>query len=231
VAAALGADSATGDAPPAAIAVEPLRAPFVMIGETVIVSVGKHLSIVEGRHDFKYVRRLERDGAAERCTFQWPILAPKDVDSLADLIALTQSKLHTGTADYEPDDFAEWTELGEAPLRFLPDDVRVVFLIFRLPRAVLRDRLTLTLRYLQPHFRFGGREVSACLPFLPDFEAFKNEFLYSRTDFTVEFEAVDAVRLHRLSANETVVQDTPQRLRMNPIHREIIAVEVTEPPP
>jgi hypothetical protein len=71
--------------------------------------------------------------------------------------------------------------------------------------------------------------VSAWLPLLPDFEALKNEFLYSRVDFTVEFEAVDAVRLHRLSANESVVQETPQRVQVHPIHWENIAVEVEEP--
>jgi hypothetical protein len=73
--------------------------------------------------------------------------------------------------------------------------------------------------------------VSAYLPLLPDFEAFKNEFLFSRIDFGVEFEAVDAVRLHRLSANAAVVQETPQRMKVNPVHRESIAVEVAEPPP
>jgi hypothetical protein len=71
--------------------------------------------------------------------------------------------------------------------------------------------------------------VSAWLPLLPDFDAFKNEFLYSRVDFTVEFEAVDAVQLHRLSINESVVQETPHRVKVHPVHRENIAVAVEEP--
>jgi hypothetical protein len=104
-------------------------------------------------------------------------------------------------------------------------------LIFRLPRAILRDRFSLSVRYFQPHFRLGGREISAYLPLLPDFETFKNEFLFSRIDFSVEFEAVGAVRLHRLSANTAVAQETPQRVKVNPVHQERIAVEVTEPPP
>ncbi|HUJ42943.1 MAG TPA: hypothetical protein VLW52_04970 [Opitutaceae bacterium] len=227
---ALGTESLAAEAPPSAIAVEPLRSPFVVIGEAVSVSVGKHLSIVEGRYDFRYVRRLERGGASERCTFEYPVFAPRDADSLADLIALTQPKLHVGAVAYEPEDFALWTEFDEKPPPFLPEDMRVVLLIFRLPRAVLRDRFTLDVRYFQPHFRFGGREVSAYLPLLPDFEPFKNEFLYSRPDFTVEFQAVDAVHLRRLSVNEAVALDTPQRVKINPIHREIIAVEVAEPP-
>jgi hypothetical protein len=228
---ALRADSAAGETPPSAIAVEPLRSPFVMIGGSVSVSVGRHLSLVEGRLDFRYVRRLERGSASERCTFECAIFAPKDADSLADLTALTQARLHVGAVDYEPDDFAVWLDSDEKPVQFLPDDTRIVILIFRLPRAVLRERFTLGIRYFQPHFRFGGREISACLPLLPDFEAYKNELLYSRTDFTVEFEAVDAVRLHRLTANEAVVQETPQRVKVNPVHRENIAVEVMEPPP
>lgn len=224
-------DAAAEEAPQSSIAVEELRSPFVMIGETVSVSVGKHLSIVEGRDDFRYVRRLDPSAASGRCTFAYPIFAPKDADSLADLVALTQIKLRVGEVEYEPDDFAMWPDNGEKPMQLLPDDMRVVLMIFRLPRAILRDRINLRVRYFQPHFRFGGREVSAYLPLLPDFEAFKNEFLYSRTDFTVEFEVVDAVRLHRLSVNDAVVQETPRRVKVNPVHRESIAVEVTEPPP
>lgn len=218
------------EAPQSSIAVEALRSPFVMIGETVSVSVGKHLSIVEGRYDFKYVRRLDPGAASRHCTFAYPVFVPKDAESLADLIALTQIKLRVGEVEYEPDDFGVWPDNDEKPVQLLPDDTRVVLLIFRLPRAILRDRFNLSVRYFQPHFRLGGREVSAYLPLLPDFEAFKNEFLFSRIDFGVEFEAVDAVRLHRLSANTAVVQETRQRVKVNPVHRESIAVEVAEPP-
>jgi hypothetical protein len=210
--------------------VEALRSPFVMIGETVSVSVGKQLSIVEGRYDFRYVRRLERGAASERCTFEFPVFAPRSADSLADLIALTQIKLRVGTVEYEPDAFGVWPETDEKPAQWLPEDTRIVILIFRLPQAILRERFTLNVRYFQPHFHFGGSEVAAYLPLLPDFETFKNEFLYSRTDFTVEFEAVDAVRLHRLSVNEAVLQETPQRVKVNPVHRENIAMEIAEPP-
>ncbi|HUL52204.1 MAG TPA: hypothetical protein VLT83_02225 [Opitutaceae bacterium] len=223
------ADPPAAETPPPALAVEALRSPFVMIGESVSVSVGRHVSIVESRSDFKYVRRLERDGAAERCTFEYPVCVPKDVDSLADAIAVTQPRLHVGSVDYEPEDIGWSPESDERP-RFLPEDAQILYLIFRLPRAILRDRLTLNLRYFQPHYRFAGREVSAWLPLLPDFEAFKNEFLYSRSDFTVEFEAVDPVRLHRLSSNEAVAQDSPTRVKLNPVHREFIAIEVLEPP-
>ena len=66
----------------------------------------------------------------------------------------------------------------------------------------------------------------AFLPLLPDFELLKNELLFSRVDFTVEFEAVDAVRLRRLSANESVGQETPQRVTVHPVDRENIAIEV-----
>ena len=61
---------------------------------------------------------------------------------------------------------------------------------------------------------------------LPDFEALKNELLFSRTDFTIDFEAVDAVRLRRLSANSSVDRETPQRLILHPVHLENIVVEV-----
>jgi hypothetical protein len=215
--------------PQSLLAVEALRSPFVMIGEVVKVTVGKPLSIVEGEYDFKYVRRLDPGAAAERFTFEYPVFAPKGTDSLADLISLTQIKLRVGKVEYEPDDFGVLPNSSETLVQLLPEDTRVVVFIFRIPRSILRDRFSMSVRYFQPHFRSGGRDVSAYLPLLPDFDAFKNEFLYSRVDFTVEFEAVDAVRLHRLSVNESVGQETPQRVKVNPVHRENIAVEVEEP--
>jgi hypothetical protein len=98
-----------------------------------------------------------------------------------------------------------------------------------IPRALLRRQCRLHISHYQPHYRFAGKEVSACLPLLPDFESLKDELLFSRIDFTVEFETVDAVRLRRLSANESVAQETPQRVKVHPVHRENIAVEVISP--
>jgi len=69
--------------------------------------------------------------------------------------------------------------------------------------------------------------VAAVLPLLPDFESLKNEFLFSRIDFTVEFETVDAVRLHRLSVNQSVERETPQHIRSIG-GSENIAVEVAD---
>jgi hypothetical protein len=109
----------------------------------------------------------------------------------------------------------------------VPEDVRVFIVTFLIPRALLRQQCRLHITHDQPHYRFAGKEVSACLPLLPDFDLLKDELLFSRVDFTVEFEAVDAVRLRRLSANASVVQETPLRVTVHPVHRENIAVEVT----
>jgi hypothetical protein len=211
------------------IAVESARSPFCLVAESVKVSVGKQLSMVEGEYDFKYVSRFDRADRSDRIAFQYAAFAPKEADSLEALVEITQIKLRVGTVEFAPEDFAFVEEDAGASLQIVPEDARGVIFTFRIPRALLHQQCTLHISHYQPHYRFAGKKVSAWLPLLPDFEALKNEFLYSRVDFTVEFEAVDAVQLHRLSINESVVQETPQRVKVHPVHRENIAVAVEEP--
>lgn len=211
------------------LAVDPVRSPFCMVTESVRVSVGRGLSIVEGDYDFKYVRRLDTGANPDRVAFRYPVFAPKDVDNLETLVAITQAKLRLGTVEFAPDDFTLWPDTTGRPLQFVPEEVRVFVLTFMVPRALLRRQCRLHITHYQPHYQYAGKEVSACLPLLPDFESLKDELLFSRTDFTVEFEAVDAVRLRRLSANEFVVKETPQLVEVRPVDRENIAVEVISP--
>jgi hypothetical protein len=221
---------AAAEPPPAeVIAVDPVRLPFCLVTESVRVSVGKDLSIVEGDYDFKYVRRFEAGQAPDRIAFQYPVFVPKGVDDLETLVAITQAKLRVGTVEFSPEGLALLVENPSGLLQFVPEDVRVFVFTFLIPRALLRQQCRLHITHYQPHYRFAGKEVSAFLPLLPDFELFKNELLFSRSDFTVEFEALDAVRLRRLSANEYVAQESPQRVKVHPVHRENIAVEVTHP--
>jgi hypothetical protein len=215
-------------APPPAglIAIDPVRSPFCLVTESVRISVGKDLSIVEGDYDFKYVRRFEAGETPDRIAFQYPVIAPREVDNLETLVAITQAKLRVGMVEFAPEDFALLDQSAGGARQFLPEDVRVFLVTFLLPRGLLHRQCRLHITHYQPHYQFAGKEISACLPLLPDFELLKDELLFSRVDFTVEFEAVDAVRLHRLSANASVVQETPLRVRVHPVHRENIAVEV-----
>jgi hypothetical protein len=163
--------------------------------------------------------------------FEFPVFAPAGADSLAALIDTMQPKLRVGAAEFAPIGADPWADAAGGTLPFVPENVRVAILVFEVPRVLLRERCSLDLTYFQPIHRFADREVVAYLPLLPDFEALKNELLFSRLDFTVEFEVVDRLRLHRLSANESVVRDTPEKVTVHPVHREIIAVaiEAAEP--
>jgi hypothetical protein len=228
---ALALPAAVGPPPAGVIAVDPVRSPFCLVTESVRVSVGKDLSIVEGDYDFKYVRRFEPGQTPDRIAFQYPVFAPKEVDNLETLIAITQPRLRVGSLEFAPEDFTVLAEPASGSLQFVSEDVRVFIFTFLIPRALLRQQCRLHISHYQPHYRFAGKEVSACLPLLPDFESLKDELLFSRIDFIVEFEAVDAVRLRRLSANESVAQESPQRVKVHPVHRENIAVEVTRPAP
>ena len=205
------------------------RSPFCLVGESVTLSVARPMSMVEGRYDFKYVPSFDRGARADQVTFDFPVLVPKETDGLEALLEITQMKLRVGGVEFQPVDYGPWPDSEAVPLPVVPENIKVAILSFSLPRALLRDRVTLTVSYFQPHYRIAGQTVAAYLPLLPDFEALKNELLFSTLDFTVGFEAVDAVRLHRLSANRAVETETPGKVVVHPAHREIIAVAVEAP--
>jgi hypothetical protein len=202
------------------------RSPFGLVGESVTVGVARRMSMVEGRYEFRYVPRFDRGARTDHVTFEFPVLVPKETDSLEEISEITQMKLRVGDVEFQPVDYGPWPDSEAAPLQVVPEDIKVAILSFSVPRAMLQDRVTVTVSYFQPHYRIAGREVAAYLPLLPDFEALKNELLFSSLDFTVAFEAVDAVRLHRLSTNRSVADETPGRIVVHPTHRENIAVAV-----
>lgn len=209
-----------------AIALELSRSPFCLLGETIRVSVARGMALVEGRYEFKYVPRFDGGPHSDRVAFEFPVFAPAGAESLTALIETLQPKLRVGAAEFTPSGADPWSEATGGSLPFVPESVRVAILVFEVPRVLLRERCTLDLTYYQPTHRLADKEVVAYLPLLPDFEALKNELLFSRLDFTVEFEAVDRIRLHRLSANESVVRDTPEKVTVHPVHREIIALTI-----
>ena len=202
------------------------RSPFCLMEATVKVSVARRMAMVEAQYEYKYIPRFDQGPRSDSVAFEFPVFASKDTDSLASLVDITQPKLRVGAVEFAPVDFGPWSEAAGTALPFVPENVKVAILIFQVPRAVLRDRFSMSLTYFQPTYRFADQEVAAYLPLLPDFEALKNELLISRSDFTVEFEAVDAIRLHRLSANESVGQEAPGKVTVHPVHREIIAVAI-----
>jgi hypothetical protein len=209
-----------------AIALLLSRSPFCLVGETVTVGVARHMSMVEGRYDFKYVPRFDRGTRTDHVTFEFPVFVPKETDSLEAIVEITQIKLRVGGIEFQPVDYGPWPDSETVPLQVVPEDIKVAILYFSVPRTLLRDRVTLTVSYFQSHYQIAGREVAAHLPLLPDFEALKNELLFSTLDFTVGFEAVDAVRLHRLSINSSVGEETPAKVIVHPVHRENIVVAV-----
>jgi len=202
------------------------RSPFCLIGSTVRVSVAPGMAMVEGQYEYKYVPRFDHSQAAATVAFEFAVLVPRDTDSVGDVSDAMQPKLHLGSVDYTPDDLDVLKQPAGVTLAFVPDNRKVVLLVFDIPRALLRERCSLTLTYFQPSYRVAGQEVAAYLPLLPDFEGLKNELLFSRDDFTVEFEALGHVRLHRLSTNAVVAQEAPDKLTVHPVDREIIAVAV-----
>ena len=217
---------AAGPLPPEVIPLEALRSPFCLVAESVRISVGKNLAIVEGDYDFRYVRRYDAAAMPDQILFYYAVFVPKSTDSLAEFNAITEAKLHLGSLDFQPEDFVLLPDGPEAAVQIAPADARIAILVFRIPRRLLRQQCRLHISHYQPHYHCAGKTVAAYLPLLPDFESLKNELLFSRSDFTVEFETVDAVRLRRLSVNQSVERETPERVSVHPVDRENIAVDV-----
>jgi hypothetical protein len=207
------------------IAFDVERSPFCLVAESVRISVAKDLELVEGDYDFKYVRRYESAAMPDQIPFQYAVFVPKSAETLEDFVAITGAKLHIGSLDFAPEDFVPVPE--GAAIQIPPADARLVLLVFRVPRRLLRQQCRLHISHCQTHYHCAGKTVAACMPLLPDFESLKNELLFSRSDFIVEFETIDAIQLHRLSVNQSVDREAPQHLRIHPVDRENIAVEVT----
>jgi len=206
------------------------RSPFCIVGETVRVSVARDLAMVEGEYDLKYVRRWDAADHAEDVPFTYAVFASKDADGLDAVDAVAQARLRIGSVDFEPDDCLFLPEYPAPAIHAAPEDARVAILTFRIPRRLLKQQCRVKITHYQPFYRFGGKTVVAFLPLLPDFEALKNELLFSKSDFSVAFEVVDAVRLGRLTPNASVEGSTAQKFTVHPSHRENIAAEVILPP-
>lgn len=221
---------AAGPLPADVIPVEPVpRSPFCLVAESVRISVGKDLALVEGDYDFRYVRRYEAAAMPDQIPFYYAVFVPKSAESLEEFTAITGAKLHLGSLDFGPEAFTTVADAPEAAIQTAPADARIVIFVFKIPRRLLHQQCRLHISHYQPHYHYAGKTVAACLPLLPDFESLKNEFLFSQSDFAVDLEAVDAVQLHLLSVNRSVELETPQRVRVHPVDRENIVVEVAGP--
>jgi len=212
------------------VAVALSRSPFCMIGANVTVGVAHGMAMVEGHYDFKYVPRFDNGPRSGTVTFEFAVLVPRETESVSDVNDLMQPKLHVGTVDYTPADLAVLKLPVGTTLPLVPENMKAVVLVFDVPRSLLQERSSLTLNYFQPTYHYAGREVAAYLPLQPDFEALKNELLFSRDDFVVEFDAVDRIRLQRVSANASVVKDAPDVVTVHPADREMIAVALGPAP-
>ncbi len=211
------------------VALELSRSPYCLIGADVTVSVAPKLSMVEGKFVYRYVPRFDYGPRSPDVRFEFPVFVPAAVDTLEEVEAVTQMKVRFDGVDYDPVDLAGLRGAKDKVWPYVPKDFNLVLLVFRLPRSILQEHCTLQVHYFQPHGSSGGHEVSPYLPLMPDFEALKNELLFSRLDFTVEFDALEGVRLHRLSTNSSVAQETPAVVKIHPADREIIAVGVIRP--
>jgi hypothetical protein len=211
------------------ISVAPIRSPFCLVTESVTISVSSGLSLVDGDYDFKYVSRIDASPNATNFGFSFPVFAAKDIEDLDTLVAATQPHLQIGSLDLTPASFQPVPDNVLGDRRFVSDQVRAYLVVFVVPRALLHQQARMHFSYAQSSYPYAGREVVPYLPLLPDFEGFKNELLFSRDDFTVTVEALDSLRLQRLSANRQVVRESPKQIVIHPVDRELLAVAADPP--
>lgn len=216
----------TPSLPAAPVVIYLSRSPFCLISENVKVNVAPDMSMIDGTFDYKYVPRYDLGPRSDNVDFKFPVFVPSEVDEVKTLSDITQFKLMVDNVTYEPVDLAPLdTKLGPPPT-LVPDGTKVVLAVFSIPRTLLQERCTLHVSYFQPHYRLGGETEAAYFPLLPDFDRMKNELLFSRDDFSVTFEALGDVRLHRLSANRVVIHESPTEIQVRPVDRENIVVTV-----
>ena len=199
--------------------------PLIVVSENVHVSVGPKMALIVGRYWYQYVPALDDPSAL--IPIHYAAFVPKDVTERDDLLEVTQVKLELGEREFRPQGarLLDLQELGA--MQAMPDDARVAWFTFMIPRDLARLRFDVLISHFQPHYTHAGKTVAAYWPWLPQLEPFRKELELKDIDFVITVEALPGAAIAPLSNNTAVREKSEKKWVLHPRHLENIAVEVT----
>jgi len=199
--------------------------PVQVVAENVHVSVGNKLALVVGRYWYQYVAKFD-DTLSPRVAIYYAMFVPKSYTSRTDLIDISQIRLTMGEQTFSPETARVLSDEEVGPLQVAPKDFAVAWFVFQIPRALAKLRFDVLIEHGQPLYNFDGKPTAAYWPWLPELEDLRKETELKDSDFVVTFEALPHVTFKPESINTKVIESSPTKLVVHPVHEENIAVGV-----
>lgn len=202
-----------------------VQPPVTVVSEEVKVSVGEKLSLVVGRYWYQYVAKFD-DPSFKTLAIYYPAFVSSELTEFRDLVDATQVKLMLGDREFRPTNARLLSDAETGPVQTLPHGTAIVWYTFEIPREMAERRFDVVISHYQPHYDYEGKTVAAYWPWMPNLEALRQPLELLDKNFHVTFQALPGVSFQPLSTLTHVEKDTPERLVVNPLHEEIIAVRV-----
>jgi len=193
---------------------------YLIEAENVMVSITAKGAIVEGNYHFRwndsFRGKLEGNGGPFALQLPVPI-STNVVGSEAATIEADPTITINGRT-YRPE-----RETSVWKLEKLPEGVKVAVFDFWITDQDFGEKVAVIIKYHQPVLKTDGKDVVYYIPFLP----LMNEARKSLNPraYLINFQSADDTTLNLRTANEGVVQQTPNIISVRPQHKEIIGVE------
>jgi len=198
--------------------------PFTVVAARVELTVGRELSMVSIRMMLQYVERDDTRHNA-RVFVHCPLYVDKTVTDWHDAVSAADIKLQVAGQIFTPVDggIVSADVLSDYPV---PEDAAVAFLTFEIPRSAATWRFEVQVNHIQPNFHHHGALLAAFTPWLPKVTHVQKVFEFADKDFEVVIRGLSGVTFRKYTANDEVLADTPTELKVIPVHRKTIAVEI-----
>lgn len=201
--------------------------PIEVVSENVHVSVGDKLALIVGRYWYQYNQKFD-DGISPRIAIYYTTFVPKSYATRSDIIDISQIRMTIGDQSFTPETARILSDEEVGAIQVAPKDFAVAWFVFQIPRTIAKLRFDVLIEHGQPLYDYEGKHIAAYLPWLPELEGTRKDLELKDSDFVVTFEALPKVTLKPESINIKVVESTPTKLVVHPVHLENIAVSVTQ---
>lgn len=223
----IGPVALSADPAPLPLVDEAARPPHAIVRESVQITVGPAVSLVEGTFEYVYVRAFDAKDQRDPVLIDVPVVVPAKNANAWDVLKIANARLQIGANAFHPRDVLLLDHTILDPVPSIPEGTRIAIISFNIPRQTLKPRFRVRIAYDQPHVTADqGGELAVYIPFLPDFAQLRQVMHFKPDDLLVTFRAQTGVRLRRESVNADVASESPVAVAVRPRHREAITVMV-----
>lgn len=201
------------------------ESPACLNAADIQILVGNGASFVQAKLEYLFLYFLDRD-QAPTLYIHIPVYAPNYEEDLGDIAFATDIQFEIAGKKLKP----IWQEPRDPLEKFnpVPSDARLVTLTYAIPRSLLLERFQVKVSYMQHHFQYDKKEMTALFPQLPYFEKYKQKLALDRRRYRATFQVPNTgdITLTRVTPNKQIIEDTPKKITIQLTDNEPIALEV-----